>query len=437
MNKRIALFSAAVLLCACGSSFKPTYTPAAKGTTTGTAATQMIDGTGGTVTSSDGRLEVIVPAGMFTTATEVGIQPITNTAPNGVGVAYRLTPEGTTFSQPVTVKFHLDATQMMGLDSTFVATQHADGLWYSQPHQTRDASATTVSVPAKHFSDWTISNKLIVTPEQSRVKVMTNATFRAMVVLTKDGNDLAKPSGDTEVKVPDARPLEGGELQGEWKWQVNLVTGGDSTNGTIASLNDYGNFTAPKVPPTPAKVTVSFKVESNDLTLAAGAVATIYSSSTLTWTGNSHVTGPDGATYDATFTFMEISDDGHGKHQYNVSGGHVAGFPPALLPNGCTESFSPSDQAMGPGDGMMTATYDPNNPMDNSPMISGMGTTVWQATYTTMCPNGMMSLGSAVQAEWWPLQLGSPPTPIKASGGVINTPISGGGFSGTLQLSSD
>ena len=31
------------------------------------------------------------------------------------------------------------------LDSTFVATQHADGLWYSQPHQSRDTAAGTVS----------------------------------------------------------------------------------------------------------------------------------------------------------------------------------------------------------------------------------------------------------------------------------------------------
>ncbi|MFT3840043.1 MAG: hypothetical protein QM723_23855 [Myxococcaceae bacterium] len=438
MNKRYALFSAAVLLCACGSSFKPTYTPAAKGTEMGTMATQMIDGTGGTVTSSDGRLEVIVPAGMFTTATQVGIQPITNTAPNGVGVAYRLTPEGSMFSQAVTVKFHLDQTQMMGLDSTFVVTQHADGLWYSQPHQTRDASGQTVSVPAKHFSDWTIAQKLILSPQQTRVKATNSVTFTPRVEVDKPGDDLANPNGDNEVVEPDSVSLENGQLEGNRFWQVNQVTDGDTTNGTISGSDAKGDYTAPHTPPNPSQVMITITVESENIKVIAGASATVYT--TNTWTGESHVTGPDGTKYDANFVFNEISDDHHGKHQFNVKSGNVHATVPATLPSGCTQSISPTDQTMGAGDGMMTVTYDPSLGSESdqkSPMVAGMGFTVWQATYTTVCPNGPGSQTSAVQAQWWPLTLGSAPVPAQATNGRLDTVVTGGGFNGNLSISQD
>jgi len=139
-----------------GSSFTPTYTPAAKGTIVGSPVTATLDSAGGTIVSDDGRLEVTFPAGVLTAATDVSIQDITNTVPNGLGSGYRLLPEGATFSQPVTLTFHLSDMESGGIDSTFIATQHADNFWFSQPHQMRDATAMTVSVNATHFSDWAL-----------------------------------------------------------------------------------------------------------------------------------------------------------------------------------------------------------------------------------------------------------------------------------------
>jgi hypothetical protein len=85
---------------------------------------------------------------------EAHLALVTNTVPNGLGGAYRLLPEGTTFSQPVTLTFHLSDMENNRIDSTFIATQHDDNFWYSQPHQIRDVTAMTVSVNATHFSDW-------------------------------------------------------------------------------------------------------------------------------------------------------------------------------------------------------------------------------------------------------------------------------------------
>ncbi len=129
------------------TSFTPTYTPAAKGTPTGTAVTQSVDGTGGKVSSADGRLDVVIPTGALAAATPITIQPITNTAPNGLQDGDRLLPEGTTFARPVTLTFHLSDGQASGIGSTWIATQHADGLWYGLEAPWWSAPAGSAPVP--------------------------------------------------------------------------------------------------------------------------------------------------------------------------------------------------------------------------------------------------------------------------------------------------
>lgn len=420
------------------SNFKPRYVPAAKGTPEGTAATQMIDANGGKVTSADGRITVTIPAGVFTTATEVSIQPITNTAPNGLGVGYRLLPEGTTFNQPATVTFHLDQVQAAGIDSAFVISQRADGLWYSQPHQSRDASAQTVSVSAKHFSDWTIAKTVLLKPQQTRVKTSQTASFTATVIITKDvdtGDDeLANPLGDDEVAVPAEENLTNQIEHTTPSWQVNGKDGGTDRLGHIVDDNASGDYKAPKVVPNPSEVTVSLTLKSGNTKVIAPAKATIYDQET--WSGSSHIKQPDGTVVDSTFVFAQTNDDGHGHLKFNVQKGTVHITSPDTLPNGCSLKVSPKDHDIGPNEGFMTATYDIGSGGE-SPMVAGMGTTVWQATYTTYCPNGPGSMVAGVQAQWWPMTLGAP-TPLEASNGVydnvVNTPMMG---SGTVHLVRD
>src|SRR6266542_5019916 len=76
------------------------------GTPTGEVSGASIGTSGGTLTSTDGNITVAIPAGALTATTAVSIQPITNEAPLGLGFGYRLLPEGTTFSKPVTITFH-------------------------------------------------------------------------------------------------------------------------------------------------------------------------------------------------------------------------------------------------------------------------------------------------------------------------------------------
>jgi hypothetical protein len=52
----------------------------------------------GVVTSADGLATVTIPSGALAGDTHIGIQPDTNTAAGGRGVAYRLTPDGQRFT---------------------------------------------------------------------------------------------------------------------------------------------------------------------------------------------------------------------------------------------------------------------------------------------------------------------------------------------------
>jgi hypothetical protein len=161
-----ALLAAGLLLAAsaCGKSSTGTGTgrptPTAPGTPIGPPATQPIGSSGGTLTSPDGLLTLIVPPGAVTGSTSFAIQPITNLAPGGVGNAYRLQPEGTTFAKPVTLTFKADQAIAAGraLDQLTVSTQEGKGYWLRVPAGTvtRNAVAKTVSATAQHFSDWAL-----------------------------------------------------------------------------------------------------------------------------------------------------------------------------------------------------------------------------------------------------------------------------------------
>ena len=102
--------------------------------------------------------------------TEVGIQPITATAPGALGSGYRLTPEGVTFGQPVTLtfKYSSDEAAAVVASSLRVATRDARGLW-STPSVTLDAAQRTISVTTTHFSDWSFVGGAQIAPAAAAV----------------------------------------------------------------------------------------------------------------------------------------------------------------------------------------------------------------------------------------------------------------------------
>ena len=85
--------------------------------------------------------------------------------------AYRLTPEGQTFAQPVSLTFKYSAAVAgaSAPDLLRVATQTAQGTW-SLPATTRDAAQRTLSVATTHFSDWATVSGLLLRPEDAVVR---------------------------------------------------------------------------------------------------------------------------------------------------------------------------------------------------------------------------------------------------------------------------
>ncbi|MBO9727977.1 MAG: hypothetical protein J7623_05005 [Chitinophaga sp.] len=219
-----------------------------KGTPAGEAVTAKIGPAGGTLTTTDGRMKLNVPAGAVTKETDFIIQPVTNTLPGSPGNAYRLLPEGQTFTKPVTLTFHYNNNDLEGTAAQvlFLAFQSADGIWRCMPQTALDEAAHTLTVNTTHFSDW--------------------APF-AEFWLNVDKHEL-KPKGSTTVDISSpflleplvkGDPMEIADTHAEdnpkniKNWQIF-----QAGKLTVESNNKRALYTAPdQIPPhNPVQVTV-------------------------------------------------------------------------------------------------------------------------------------------------------------------------------------
>src|SRR5882724_5183128 len=66
-------------------SDNPTPAITTIGTPVGNPVTGNIDASGGSLTSADGKLGLVIPPGALSASTAISIQAVTNTAPGGVG----------------------------------------------------------------------------------------------------------------------------------------------------------------------------------------------------------------------------------------------------------------------------------------------------------------------------------------------------------------
>jgi hypothetical protein len=126
------------------------------------AATKTIGASGGTLTSSDGKMSIIVPAGAVTANTAFSIQPINLTIPSAEGdTAYRLLPEGITFAKPITIVYHYNAADIKGTTADLLlgTYQTAGGQWASVP-SALNKNNNTITLTSEHFSDWAIASLL-------------------------------------------------------------------------------------------------------------------------------------------------------------------------------------------------------------------------------------------------------------------------------------
>jgi hypothetical protein len=234
-----------------------------QGTPEGTSVSKVIGPTGGTLTTADGRITVEVPAGAFLAERTVKIQPITNTSHGGVGMAYRITPEGLRTLLPMTIRWHWADEDIAGTAPGFLAAGYRDanGLWRVLP-VSLNREARTLSVNTYHFSDWSMLPGAILTPALSTVRTNETADLRVAICGTTstelDESDIPMP-GDiindllgrtNNVRLPckyDASTLSTAVVS---NWSINGIPGGNATVGWITAVdNGTARYTAPAIAP--------------------------------------------------------------------------------------------------------------------------------------------------------------------------------------------
>jgi hypothetical protein len=224
------------------------------GSALGNPTAKVIDAAGGSITSDDGRLTVMVPAGAVAAATNFTIQPITNQAPGGVGNAYRLGPAGQTFTSPVDITVHYSSADLAGsvTDALSLGYQDAQGRWGVYKSVTLQTTNQAITVSSEHFSDWALIAGASLQPAAARIGTGQTQILDFLICKLVD-------FGDPLIQYAAVCTSGGAAVGGDWA--VNSVPGGNSTVGTVlASVtgdSDVATYTAPGQIPATNPVAVS------------------------------------------------------------------------------------------------------------------------------------------------------------------------------------
>ena len=114
--------------------------------------------TGGMVASSDGALQVVIPAGALSSDVMVTVEPIATPGAGSVGKVYEIGPTGTQFATPVTLTLDYSGMNLAGTDPSMlrVAT-YAAGSWQILSGASVDMQGMTVSGTTTHLSPYGIT----------------------------------------------------------------------------------------------------------------------------------------------------------------------------------------------------------------------------------------------------------------------------------------
>lgn len=211
-----------------------------------------------------------IPAGALAADIPVSIQPISTTAPNGVGLAYRLSPDGVTFARPVSLRFSFQSTDLTGSAAELmqVAVQDGAGYWNLPTNQTVDAAAGTLTVTATHFSDWSLLQDVQIQPGAASVRAGSAlplsliSCWRQEIAMQSDGARYICREGEQR-RYSVAR------------WLVNGQPGGNPTIGTVVGAGSLVSYQAPPRAPRPSGVQVAAELRgpNNEMALVFASLS--------------------------------------------------------------------------------------------------------------------------------------------------------------------
>ncbi|RAJ06579.1 hypothetical protein LX64_01706 [Chitinophaga skermanii] len=383
MLKYIILFTT-YLLTACTKTPADPNTPnfptvedslvTTKGATTGDKISKVIGPAGGTLSTTDGLVNINIPAGALTAATEVSITPIQNTNPGGLGTAYRLLPHGEVFKQPVTVSFKYENIVNAGTYTKALGVAYQDdrNIWQYVGASQINTTNKTIQVQTTHFSDWTLMLWMYLTPQQKTIGVKEQAAIKAVRVLPVaiDASGLLVPlvpPGKPGIPVGKQKPLESKYIK---KWDLNGA-------GVLESAPGSSNATylAPNNPPNQNPVTVSLQLNVTSAQVFLLSHITVLNENYIEFTVNGskrllecHV----GKLKEGHYAVAHIVDETGEQINLHWNGG-VGTHAYQLKGNG---GFNTMFEYFPAGRSSVYGSFYLENPKDNEVKASGGGVTV-------------------------------------------------------------
>jgi hypothetical protein len=151
------------------------------GTPEGEPVSKKIGPAGGTISSTDGRVELIFPPGALTTSTTISIQPTTNPLSNGAGKAYWFEPSGIQFKKPVQFIFHYneEESETCPPDLMGMAFQDKKGKWTYIDYEEWDSTRNNLKGYIHHFTGATnvYQVRMVMARTELRVNQSTSIDF--------------------------------------------------------------------------------------------------------------------------------------------------------------------------------------------------------------------------------------------------------------------
>src|SRR5882672_1484230 len=130
----------------------PESTPA--GMPLGEVVVATIGPDGGTLTSTDGVMNIVIPRDALDSPVQVGVQIVTNYAFGGIGNAYRLSPHDLKLTRPAQLSFQYTDAELGGMfvEAMSVAVQDRDGYWHGKQTVARDGDTRTLTISTMSFA---------------------------------------------------------------------------------------------------------------------------------------------------------------------------------------------------------------------------------------------------------------------------------------------
>jgi hypothetical protein len=241
-----------------------TVTPFATaiGNPVGSPVSKEIGAAGGSVTSPDGKITLTVPAGALSSNTSITIQPVENTAPNGVGASYDFLPNGQQFAKPITVTFHYSDDDLAGTSPELLefGFQNAQNAWQGKGNLQVNKTYKTVSASISHFSRWSFYATYAMTPNQKTMLVNETALLQVWKLPYSEDPEPGHPEemlhtlGQTQLVASDKVS----------NWLVNgVVTSAGGTNGWLTGEGaNEKHYHAPANVPASNPITVSADINT-------------------------------------------------------------------------------------------------------------------------------------------------------------------------------